>query len=106
MDIVNRTKKVGGGSDTPRVTRRVSREEPMDEAVDTVRVVKPARDLDGESKSIFAGKDAINKFLNKSKEPKKTEKKKTTETKKKTTAKKEPSEKRLLLKKWRNLLFQ
>ena len=46
MDIVNRTKKMNGGDDTPRVTRRVRREEPIDEAVDTVRVVKPAKDLD------------------------------------------------------------
>ena len=63
MSIVNRTKKMSG-DETPRITRRVRREEPMDEAVDTVRVVKPAKDLDNDSKpSLFAGKDAISKFL-------------------------------------------
>ena len=71
MDIVNRTKKMNG-DDTPRVTRRVRREEPMDEAVDTVRVVKPAKDLEESKPSLFADKDAINKFMSKSKSTKKT----------------------------------
>ena len=106
MDIVNRTKKMNGGDDAPRVTRRVRREEPIDEAVDTVRVVKPAKDLGDNSKaSLFADKDAISKYLSKSKTAKKTTTKKKAEDKKetkkstakttttkKTTAKKTPAE--------------
>ena len=94
MDIVNRTKKMNG-NDSPRITRRVRRDEPMDEAVHTVRVVKPAKDLDNSSKpSLFAGKDAISKFLDSSKAKKKTTASKSKSaddkkgTKKKSTTKK------------------
>lgn len=102
MSIVNRTKKVGGGSDIPKVTRRVRREEtfedePLDEAVieTVVEGRKPVRDLEPESKpSLFAGKDAINKFLNTPKTKKKTTTKtKKSEDKEKTTTKKSAEKK-------------
>lgn len=102
MSIVNRTKKVGGGSDTPKVTRRVRKEEtfndePLDEAVieTVVEGRKPVRDLEPESKpSLFAGKDAINKFLTTPKTKKKTTTKtKKSEDKEKTTTKKSAEKK-------------
>ena len=46
MDIVSRTKKMGG-DDSPKVRKRVVREEPMDEAVETVREIKSVRPAAG-----------------------------------------------------------
>jgi len=95
MDIVNRTKKMKGGEDIPKVTKRVRREEPMDEAVVSEKVIKSVRDLDEETKpSLFADKSAINKLLNTPKTKKKsTAKTKKSEDDEKTTTKKSAEKK-------------
>ena len=85
MSIVNRTKTIQG-DDAPKITRRIRREEPIDEAVESDRVVKPAKDLDESKPSLFAGSDAITKYLANSK-------KKTTKTTAKKSENKESSEK-------------